>query len=468
MANNYREYGYDVNSPQLLRQIQEDNNEAKEIEKRAKEIRDEKGKEITQNILCKEEVSEEDIEDVLSNYAMNGNEYLVGGATLVCDKASRGPVKVKIGNAIVEFEGNNSISYKYTRLSVDENGQSSNGLYVATVDDTVQGVNIIPFRCNCSLLPDRQWEIDKIKNNLGCCKTYGTCSQLMNLDNKWDNLPSDIGYFTYVDKSIDGSEEKEGINMMSMLFCKHGGLITPVSSGQIKFNIKEIFGDFNLEENDRNGNPLAKQLIKLNFSQDKVDLIIESTKELYQTYYIVIDPISLLSIIAQEGTGSFNTSSTNLAADGQHGVEKNFAVDLMAANNLIFGKTLGFMLYGSEFIDIVNSNKELLGVEEGNFAQYANWTTPIIKFSSQSIYAAYYAGDSAWHDGVEFFYESVRGEDGMKQYTEYISCMDKRMVYSILDDNNIKMVTGSFKVEQNGQDSKGNYNGTYTVIWEEK
>lgn len=56
----------------------------------------------------------------------------------------------------------------------------------------------------------------------------------MNLSDKWDNLPSETKYFTYTDVSEDGSEEKEGINMMSMLFCKHGGLITPVSSGQTK------------------------------------------------------------------------------------------------------------------------------------------------------------------------------------------------------------------------------------------
>ncbi len=234
MSGNYREYGYDVNSPKLSRQIQEDISEAKEIEKRAEEIRSKKGEEITKDKLGKEEVTKEEIEAVLNNYASNENEYLVNGAILTCDKAKRGSVKIKIGNAVVEFEGNNSMSYKYARLNVKENGQSDNGLYVATIGDAEKDVNIVPFRCNCSLLPDRQWEIDKIKNNLNYCKTYGTCSQLMDLDDEWDNLPSDTSYFTYTDVSKDGSEEKEAINMMSMLFCKHGGLITPVISGQTK------------------------------------------------------------------------------------------------------------------------------------------------------------------------------------------------------------------------------------------
>lgn len=106
----------------------------------------------------------------------------------------------------------------------------------------MQGINIMPFRCNCELEPDRAWETDKIRVHLNECKIYGTCSQLMCLSDEWDNLPSETSYFTYTDVNADGSEEKEGINMMSMLFCKHGGLITPVTSGQIvlQHKLKEL------------------------------------------------------------------------------------------------------------------------------------------------------------------------------------------------------------------------------------
>lgn len=102
MSGNYREYGYDVNSPQLSRQIQEDINEAKEIEKRAEEIRSEK---IAKYKLGKDEVSEKEIETVLSSYSSNEKEYLVDGAVLMCDKAKRGAVKVNIGNTVVERHG---------------------------------------------------------------------------------------------------------------------------------------------------------------------------------------------------------------------------------------------------------------------------------------------------------------------------------------------------------------------------
>jgi len=38
MSEKYREYGYDVNSNELSKQVQEDIKEAKEIEKRVKEL----------------------------------------------------------------------------------------------------------------------------------------------------------------------------------------------------------------------------------------------------------------------------------------------------------------------------------------------------------------------------------------------------------------------------------------------
>lgn len=468
MSNNYREYEYDTHSTELWEQVQEDIKEAKEIEKRLEEIRNEKKEQIAKNVLVKDEVSDEEIETILDTYSLNGNEYLVDGALLTCDKALCRPIVLKIDNAQITFQGMCSEYAKLTRLKVYENGKSSNGLYVATVGDAIQGKNIFPFKCNCSLLPDRQCEIDRIKENMEYCKAYGTCSQLMKLNSEWENAPSNTSYFTYTDINDQNSSEKEGINMLSILFCKHGGLITPIKSGQVTFDLMEIFGDFNLVEYTKNGNALAKKLTKLNFSQEKIDLIIEATKEIYQSYYIIVDPVSLLSIIAQEGTGSFNTSSKNKAADGQHGVEKNFSVDLLRANSLIFGKMLGFMIYGDEFVNVVNANKELLGVEEGNFAQYANWSTPFINFNSNTIYAAPYAGHAQWHDNVEMFYESVRGEGSIQQYSDYISRLDKRMVNKIVDENNINIVNGNFKMAQDGQDAKGHLNGTYRVIWEKK
>lgn len=223
MSEKYREYGYDVNSNELSKQVQEDIKEAKEIEKRVKEL-----------------------EAVLDDYAVSDNEYLVDGAILTCDRAKRGPIKVNLDGTVVEFEGNNASSFKYTRLNVIEREQRDNGLCAATIEDTVygeeEGNNILPFRCNCSLPPDREWEIEKIKKNITYCKRYGTCGQLMNLNDMWENFPAEKAGFTHTGVDENESEKKERINMRSMLFCRHGGLITPVKSGQImaQYDLKEL------------------------------------------------------------------------------------------------------------------------------------------------------------------------------------------------------------------------------------
>lgn len=50
-----------------------------------------------------------------------------------------------------------------------------------------------------------------------------------------DNYLQQVRYGIVENSSI--AVEKEGLNMCSILFCKHGGIITPVNSGQ-----KEIVG----------------------------------------------------------------------------------------------------------------------------------------------------------------------------------------------------------------------------------
>jgi len=51
---------------------------------------------------------------------------------------------------------------------------------------------------------------------------------LIKLRDDWENMIRDTNYqiFSYgVDNRV---EEVEGITMLSMLFCSHGGLITPI------------------------------------------------------------------------------------------------------------------------------------------------------------------------------------------------------------------------------------------------
>ncbi|MDE6925411.1 MAG: hypothetical protein K2P59_09165 [Acetatifactor sp.] len=46
----------------------------------------------------------------------------------------------------------------------------------------------------------------------------------------------------------------------------------------------------------------------------------------------------------------------------------------------------------------------------------------------------------------------------------WVSRIEKEVVYNIMDDNNITAVDVDFILLQNGQDSNGNNNGTYTIV----
>ena len=104
---------------------------------------------------------------------------------------------------------------------------------------------------------------------------------------------------------------------------------------------------------------------KLKQNQEKINDLWNNCANVKREYGISIDPRFLLSIIFQEGTGSFNTSSTNRAADGGHGVETNSAIDFMKANNLILGKILGYAYYGDEFSEAVRNNSSYNGIDDG-------------------------------------------------------------------------------------------------------
>lgn len=109
---------------------------------------------------------------------------------------------------------------------------------------------------------DRESEIEAIKADKNCAK-HGVCRHLMQLNPEWENIslegssylskkdisasiqvPDDylqqVRYGIVENSSI--AVKKEGLNMLSILFCKHGGIITPVDSGQIitKFTMKNL------------------------------------------------------------------------------------------------------------------------------------------------------------------------------------------------------------------------------------
>lgn len=182
-----------------------------------------------------EDISEEDeaaIQKIYDDYASNKEEYLVDGAYLTCNMAvfeEREILGVRCGCRINESIKNR----KGTVLHVFGNTEIINGGLAATVKDHTLNRNIAPLKCNCRNLPDRISEKQKLFKNINLCRQYGTCQVLMRLDRDWENIIRSSHYeeYNYTDneKEITGAK---AITMKSMLFCSHGGIITPVTSGQ--------------------------------------------------------------------------------------------------------------------------------------------------------------------------------------------------------------------------------------------
>lgn len=258
----YLEGNYDVGRTQ--EQVNKDVIRAKEIEA---QIEEEKNRLRSQaiNQVAKEkgisEVSDDKIEEFYNEYVNKEEEYLVDGAILQCNQATWDDFPVP-GDEPVVLEGDIYKAQKpHTTLRAYENPIYSNGLIFATVGDTIKGTNIIPFKCNCKIEANRESEIEKIKSDERCSK-HGVCRHLMQLNSEWENVDlEESSYFSKMD--ISGSVqvpnnylqqvrygivedpsiavEKAGINMCSILFCKHGGIITPVHSGQRRINSTIVF-----------------------------------------------------------------------------------------------------------------------------------------------------------------------------------------------------------------------------------
>lgn len=173
------------------------------------------------------------------------DEYLVDGAILRCNQATLRPFKMSDGTVLPiqykndeindrrETEGSYATKKRdkrrqrlYTELHVTDIDMTTGTFPNATVLDSKKYKNIPPFRCHCKLMDDRKEEYEMINANKEDCKKNGVCQYLMRINNEWKNFPRDGKNF-YKTK-----EDVECITMTSMIFCRHGGLITPVLSGQ--------------------------------------------------------------------------------------------------------------------------------------------------------------------------------------------------------------------------------------------
>lgn len=217
--------------------------------KKNKETAEEKLQEMLVETAERYGLEEDEIDDFLcENYEDKEScEYLVDGAILTCTNCTKEIVEIKDKKTgeMRPYEASIDMSIDYSvlpdddtkalgRLKVTENHTAnSNGLMHATIKDRIRGKNIPSFG-NCLRGPDCVWEEDifqRFHDEGDTKKRGGTCQYLMRLESEWENY--EIGQsFQSFDDDVEGN--KTGITMTSMLFCKHGGFIYPVTSGQME------------------------------------------------------------------------------------------------------------------------------------------------------------------------------------------------------------------------------------------
>lgn len=184
----------------------------------------------------------DELEKLMEEYATDDklSEYLVDGAVLMCTGATLADsygVRLNINQGVDSAE-----MRLRTVLNVTENPVSVNGLIYATVRDSIQNKNVLPFRCNCSLMTGRYVKVERIEADENCSQE-GTCQYFMNLSAEWENMPLEEKQYLMM-SDVNPTNLKggiaclldascvEGITMTSVLFCKRGGLIYPETSGQ--------------------------------------------------------------------------------------------------------------------------------------------------------------------------------------------------------------------------------------------
>lgn len=230
-----------------------------------------------------------------------------------------------------------------------------------------------------------------------------------------------IYYWKYVfcaDENIENGKEIESDN------CKF------VWEDYVKEkNIPSWYGNpMRLDGNSSQEKYLARRLSMFNkipWNQEKVDQLWKACEVFYNKYGINLDPRILLAIIIQEGTGSFNTNSIEKAGDGGNGPESDYILDLMNANNLIFGKIIGYIFYKEKFQQSVKENGELKNKGEGDIFDYFNWNTPIVEPWNNTVRFGVYADDPTWSKGVKAIYEMLTYDGAAEDYSKSIDDIDK-------------------------------------------
>lgn len=161
------------------------------------------------------------------------NEYLVDGAVLTCSLATKKTLMIQGETYESGVKHTNSILERpeaVSKLKVKPKKEGFNGYIPANIYDSKKITNIVPFGNCLSILTSG--DVSIIKQMGEQAKCFGICQCLMNLNEEWENLPAVNGFFEFPGE--EGENEAYGITRTSILFCKRGGLISALTSGQSK------------------------------------------------------------------------------------------------------------------------------------------------------------------------------------------------------------------------------------------
>lgn len=252
---------------------------------------DDQGKLIAEQYKIDAEKMEKEYAELLNDLVRNDNEYLVNGAPLKCSMQTDDKQTLTYeGKEIISELIEENIEDMKKLNVIDKKRATFNGYIPATVIDSKGGMrdkkekwNIGGFG-NCSRVQDgtaiedladslmvslyvkgRHTKIQALREliKMAIEEGKGTCYCYMNLNPEWENLPTEYnfatgafeytlqdvlnetcagsGYYLSGEKGYKNFSGKEGINMMSMIFCKRGGIISAEESGQNVISIDERY-----------------------------------------------------------------------------------------------------------------------------------------------------------------------------------------------------------------------------------
>lgn len=244
------------------------------------------------------------------------------------------------------------------------------------------------------------------------------CVPLINREQGWQQVDKDLLI------EVHAHIKTPALLSHSVLVCNYGGIIRireVAESAEVSSNDEELrwipkdimqikdeaIGGITDDPEDNLTyrinviNAKKSELDPLRWNQEKIDLLWEKCREYYDEYGIQIDPRLMLAIIAQEGTGSFDTSSKNPAPDGGNGSNDNYEQDLALAVDLLGGKIIAYVQFHTAFSKARSEayERRLAGIKDyDDILHYLNWETPRLHLDSKNNSYTFKSGVYAEHN----------------------------------------------------------------------